>query len=193
MMDIKGFFDYFAGSGFPITLTVMGMIVVFVFIVLMMFIPTLTRRIFPKFGYAKYANYLPFQTVYNDNSMSLTDGSLVRVYRVKGLQTSMQDDKTKEKFLDLRAQLFNQIRDPNVILRFYMVRDAADENTDYEFHQSTLQKTWNCTLHPLHFQNHLSGISPRHPYQTHKLHFPYYHILKSTKQIYANRHQNQQN
>lgn len=143
MMDIKGFFDYFAGSGFPITLTVMGMIVVFVFIVLMMFIPTLTRRIFPKFGYAKYANYLPFQTVYNDNSMSLTDGSLVRVYRVKGLQTSMQDDKTKEKFLDLRAQLFNQIRDPNVILRFYMVRDAADENTDYEFHQSTLQKIYN--------------------------------------------------
>ena len=46
----------------------------------------------------------------------------------------MQDDKTKEKFLELRAQLFNQIRDPNVVMRFYMVRDAADENTDYEFH-----------------------------------------------------------
>jgi type IV secretory pathway VirB4 component len=142
-MNIKDFFEYFAGSGFPITLTVMVMLVVFVFIVLMIYIPTLTRKIFPRFGYAKYASYLPFHTVYNDNSMSLTDGSLVRVYHVKGLQTSMQDDKTKEKFLDLRAQLFNQIRDPNVVMRFYMIRDAVEENTNYEFHQSTLQKIYN--------------------------------------------------
>lgn len=142
-MNIKEFFDYFAGSGFPITLTVMVMLVIFVFIILMIYIPTLGRKIFPRFGYAKYSAYLPFQTVYNDNSMSLADGSLIRVYHVKGLQTSMQDDKTKEKFLDLRAQLFNQIRDPNVVMRFYMVRDAVEENTDYEFHQSTLQKIYN--------------------------------------------------
>ena len=63
----------------------------------MIYIPTLTRKIFPMFGYAKYANYLPFQTVYNDNSMSLTDGSLIRVFKVAGIQTSMQDEKTKEK------------------------------------------------------------------------------------------------
>ncbi|MEE1029922.1 MAG: hypothetical protein UIC65_02775 [Alphaproteobacteria bacterium] len=143
MMNIKDFFEYFAGSGFPLTLTIMVMSVIFVFIMLLIYVPTLTRKIFPRFGYAKYASYLPFQTVYNDNSMSLTDGSLIRVYRVSGLQTSMQDDKTKEKFLDLRAQLFNQIRDPNVVMRFYMVRDAADENTDYEFHQATLQKIYN--------------------------------------------------
>ena len=143
MMNIKDFFEYFAGSGFPLTLTIMVMSVIFVFIMLLIYVPTLTRKIFPRFGYAKYASYLPFQTVYNDNSMSLTDGSVIRVYRVSGLQTSMQDDKTKEKFLDLRAQLFNQIRDPNVVMRFYMVRDAADENTDYEFHQATLQKIYN--------------------------------------------------
>ncbi|MBQ8294650.1 MAG: hypothetical protein IJX89_04675 [Alphaproteobacteria bacterium] len=143
MNTINGFFDYFAGSGFPITLTILVMVVLFVFIVLMMFVPTLTRRIFPHFGYAKYSNYLPFGTVYNDNSMSLTDGGLVRAYRVAGVQTSMQDDATKEKFLELRAQLFNQIRDPNVVLRFYMVRDAADENTDYEFDQPTLQSIYN--------------------------------------------------
>ncbi len=143
MMNLKDFFDYFAGSGFPITLTVMVMLVIFMFIVLMIYIPTLGRKIFPRFGYAKYAAYLPFDTVYNDNSMSLTDGSFIRVYRVKGLQTSMQDDKTKEKFLDLRTQLYNQIRDPNVVMRFYTVRDAVEENTDYEFHQSTLQKIYN--------------------------------------------------
>ena len=137
------FFNYFAGSGFPITLTIVAMVAVFVFIVLLIYVPILTRKVFPKFGYAKYADYLPFKTVYSDNSMELTDGGLMRVYRVAGVQTSMQDNETREKFLDLRAQLFNQIRDPNVVLRFYMVRDAADENTDYEFDQPTLQRIYD--------------------------------------------------
>ena len=141
--NLNGFFEYFAGSGFPITLMVLVLASLCLFLVLMMYVPALTRKIFPKFGYAKYSNYLPFGTVFNDNSMQLTDGSLIRVYRVAGLQTSMQDDATKEKFLDLRAQLFNQIRDPNVVLRFYMVRDAADENTNYEFDQPTLQRIYD--------------------------------------------------
>ena len=143
MNNLNDFFEYFAGGGFQITLTVLMVAVILVFLVLMMYVPVLTRKIFPKFGYAKYSNYLPFGTVFNDNSMQLTDGSLIRVYRVAGLQTSMQDDATKEKFLDLRAQLFNQIRDPNVVLRFYMVRDAADENTNYEFDQPTLQRIYD--------------------------------------------------
>ena len=137
------FFNYFAGSGFPITLTIVAMVAVFVFIVLLIYVPILTRKVFPKFGYAKYADYLPFKTVFSDNSMELTDGSLMRVYRVAGVQTSMQDNETREMLLDLRAQLFNQIRDPNVVLRFYMVRDAADENTDYEFDQPTLQRIYD--------------------------------------------------
>ena len=143
MENLNGFFEYFAGSGFPITLMVLVLAALCLFLVLMMYVPALTRKIFPKFGYAKYSSYLPFGTVFTDNSMQLTDGSLIRVYRVAGVQTSMQDDATKEKFLDLRAQLFNQIRDPNVVLRFYMVRDAADENTNYEFDQPTLQRIYD--------------------------------------------------
>ena len=143
MNNINNFFQYFAGSGFPITMTVVVMIAVFAFIILMIYIPVLTRKVFPKFGYAKYASYLPFDKVFNDNSMSMTDGSLIRVYKVAGIQTSLQDDETKEKFLDLRAQLFNQIRDPNVVLRFYMIRDAVSENTKYEFHQQTLQRIYD--------------------------------------------------
>ena len=140
---MNDFFQYFAGGGFPITTIILVMAVVLVFIVLMMYIPALTRRIFPKFGYANYAQYLPFKTVYTDNSMTLTYGIIIRVYKVAGVQTSMQDDATREKFLDLRSQLFNQIRDPNVVLRFYMVRDAVDENTDYEFDQPVLQKIYD--------------------------------------------------
>ncbi|MBO5833742.1 MAG: hypothetical protein J6R22_02195 [Alphaproteobacteria bacterium] len=141
---MNGFFNYFAGSSqFPITVTVMAMVAVLIFLLFVVYMPTLTRKIFPKFGYLKYWNYLPFDTVYDDNSMSLTNGGVLRVYRVAGIQTSMHDEATKEKFLDLRAQLFNQIRDPGVVLRFYMVRDAATEVGDYEFDQPTLQRIYD--------------------------------------------------
>ncbi|MBR5625206.1 MAG: hypothetical protein IKW67_00275 [Alphaproteobacteria bacterium] len=143
MTNFDNFFNYFAGGEFPITLTVLVMLVVFLFLVLMIFVPTITKKIFPSFGYSKYANYLPFKQVNNDNSMLLTDGSYICVYKVKGLQTSMQDKEAREKFLDLRAQIFNQIRDPNVVMRFYMIRDAADEVSDYEFRQPVLQKIYD--------------------------------------------------
>lgn len=140
---MNGFFEYFAGSGFPVTIMIMVIAVIFIFVVLMMYLPALTRRILPQFGYKRYSRYLPFQTVYNDDSLELSDGSLLRVYRVAGVQTSMQDAATREKFLELRTQLFNQIRDPNVVMRFFMTRDATDENTDYEFDQPVLQKIYD--------------------------------------------------
>lgn len=140
---MNGFFEYFAGSGFPVTTMIMVIAVIFIFVVLMMYLPTLTRRILPQFGYKRYSRYLPFRTVYNDDSLELSDGSLLRVYRVAGVQTSMQDAATREKFLELRTQLFNQIRDPNVVMRFFMTRDATDENTDYEFDQPVLQKIYD--------------------------------------------------
>jgi len=140
MTDI---FKYFAGSGFPITTMIMVMAVILIFVALMMYMPALARRIFPQFGYKRYSRYIPFQTVYSDDSLELTDGTLLRVYRVTGVQTSMQDGVTREKFLDLRAQLFNQIHDPNVVMRFFMTRDAVDENTDYDFDQPVLQKIYD--------------------------------------------------
>ncbi|MBP5485929.1 MAG: hypothetical protein J6Y07_04465 [Alphaproteobacteria bacterium] len=142
---IPEFFKYFAGNGFSntITLTIMVMAVIFVFIILLMYIPTIVKHVFPKFGYKHYAEYIPFTTVYTDNSIELNDGCLIRVYSLAGVQTSMQTDEQREKFLDLRAQLFNQIHDPSVVLRFFTVRDAVGENTDYEFDQPVLQKIYD--------------------------------------------------
>ncbi len=142
---IDGFFGYFAGGGFSetMTLTIMAIAVIFVFIILMIYVPTIVKHVFPKFGYKHYYQYIPFQTVYTDDSLELSDGCLVRVYAISGVQTSMQTDEQKEKFLDLRAQLFNQIHDPNVILRFFTTRDAVGENTDYEFDQPVLQKIYD--------------------------------------------------
>lgn len=140
---MKNFLEYFVGGGFPITLVVLVMAVVLVFVILMLYIPTLTLWIFPKFGYKKYSQYLPFKTVYNDNSIMLIDGSMIRAYKLNGVQTSMQDEKTRNQFLDLRTQLFNQIRDPNVTLRFFTIRDLANEKTDYEFDGPVLQKIYD--------------------------------------------------
>lgn len=142
---IENFFKYFAGMGFntTVTMTVMVIAVVCVFVVLMMYIPTIIKHVFPRFGYKHYAEYIPFTTVYNDNSIELDDGCLVRVYSISGVQTSMQTEEQRAKFLDLRAQLFNQIHDPNVILRFFTMRDAVGENTDYEFDQPVLQKIYD--------------------------------------------------
>lgn len=140
---MKDFLAYFTGTGFPITTVILVMAVIFVFIILMLYIPTLTLWIFPKFDYKKYSQYLPFRTVYSDNTITLSDGSIIRAYRVDGVQTSMQDEKTRTQFLELRTQLFNQIRDPNVTMRFYTIRDAAEEKTDYEFDQKTLQRIYD--------------------------------------------------
>ena len=143
MIEWDKFFDYFAGSGFVVSLAVIVIAVLFLFVFMLIYVPTLTKKIFPRFGYARYSAYLPFKSVQKNNSMQLTSGGLVRVYRVAGVQTSMQDEQTKAKFLDLRTHLFNQINDPYAILRFYTIRDAADENTDYEFGQPVLQRIYD--------------------------------------------------
>ncbi|MBD5391307.1 hypothetical protein HDR66_00715 [bacterium] len=140
---MNNIFQYFAGGQFPLTMTVLVTMVVFVFIIMMIYIPTLMRRVFPKFGYVHYGQYLPFRTVYNDDSLELSDGALTRVYHVAGVQTGIMDDATREKYLDLRAQLFNQIRDPGVVLRFFTIRDFDPMRTDYEFHQPVLQAIYN--------------------------------------------------
>lgn len=145
MYKMEKLFSYFAGNNDSMTLTfvIIAMAVVLVFLVLLIYIPIITKNIFPKFGYTDYADYLPFKKVYNDNSLSTTDGSLVRVYKINGIQTNIMDDKNKEKLLDLRAQLFNQIQDPDVYMRFFTIRDHINEKTDYEFDQSTLQKIYD--------------------------------------------------
>ena len=142
---MNNFFRFFAGGGISdtMTLTVMVIAVIFAFIILMMFIPVIIKHIFPKFGYKHYAEYIPFKTIYTDDSIELDDGCLVRVYSVAGVQTSMQTEENRAKFLDLRAQLFNQIHDPNVVMRFFTVRDAAGENTNYEFDQPVLQRIYD--------------------------------------------------
>jgi len=140
---MDNFFEYFAGGQFPMTLMILVMAAIFVFIILLMYMPVVARRVLPKFGYTHYAQYLPFKTVFSDDSLELNDGALTRVWRVAGVQTGIQDEQTREKFLDLRAQFFNQIREPGVVLRFFTIRDADPERTNYEFSQPVLQKIYD--------------------------------------------------
>jgi type IV secretion system protein VirB4 len=142
---MNNLFNYFVGNtnSMIITFVIIAMAVLLVFIVLLVYIPTITKKVFPKFGYTKYSDYLPFDTVFSDNSLSTTDGSLIRVYKILGIQTSTMDDKNREKLLDLRTQLFNQIQDPDVYLRFFTIRDFISEKTNYEFDQPVLQKIYD--------------------------------------------------
>ena len=52
-------FSYFAGNtnSMTITLIIIVMSVLFVFLILLAYIPTITKKIFPKFGYVKYSDY----------------------------------------------------------------------------------------------------------------------------------------
>ncbi len=138
-------FNYFAGNSnsMALTLVIIAMSILLVFIILLAYIPAITKKILPEFGYAKYSDYLPFKGVYKDDIISLTDGSLARAYKINGVQTSNMDEDNRGKLLDLRAQLFNQIQDPSVHIRFYTIRDKVDEKTNYEFHQKTLQKIYD--------------------------------------------------
>lgn len=142
---MEEFFNYFVGNSNSAILTfvIIVLSVLLVFIGLLIYLPVLTRKILPKFGYARYSEYLPFSTVFDDNSILINDGSLIRVYKITGIQTSMMDENNREKLLDLRAQLFNQIQDPTVYMRFFTTRDLMDEKTNYEFHQPVLQKIYD--------------------------------------------------
>ena len=138
-------FSYFAGNNdsMTFTLVIVSICVIVVFLLLLVYIPTIIKRVFPNFGYLKYSDYLPFDNVYNDNSLSVKDGSLVRVYKIRGIQTNVMDNENREKMLEMRAQLFNQIQDPDVYLRFFTTRDFVDEKTNYEFDNDVLQAIYN--------------------------------------------------
>ncbi|MCL2538279.1 MAG: hypothetical protein FWF34_00010 [Alphaproteobacteria bacterium] len=133
--------NYFVSDAFPVTPVLVGSALLLLFIILSLYSGILMRAIFPKFGYKKYSEYLPFDSIMGDNTtVRLHDGALVRAFSIDGIQTSMKDDAEKIKLLDLRAALLNQIKDPSVILRFFTIRDKISEKTDHEFDQPTLQR-----------------------------------------------------
>jgi len=136
--------NFFVSDTVPMTPVIVGAAALLAFIVLLMYSGMISKIIFPSFGYKKYYEYLPFRSVLSDNTtIKLNDGTLVRAFRLSGIQTSMKDEAEKAKLLDLRAQLFNQIKDTGVIMRFYTIRDKVSDRTDYEFDQPTLQKIYD--------------------------------------------------
>ena len=63
-----------------------------------MYFPTLTRYVFPNFGYSHYANYLPYKNVYNDNS--LEDINKVEEYSIDASEQSYVDGNPKKIYFD---------------------------------------------------------------------------------------------
>ena len=136
--------SFFVSDIFPMTPFVLALTVLLFFLILLLYTPLITKFVLPMFGYRKYSNYLPFKSILDDTiTARLQNGALIRVYKLAGVQTSMHDTVTRAQFLDLRAQLFNQINDSNVTLRFFTIRDDAEDKTDYEFDQQVLQMIYD--------------------------------------------------
>jgi type IV secretion system protein VirB4 len=135
--------QFFAGGTITTTTIVVFACVAAMAILLFAMSGTLSKLLFPKFGFVRYSEYLPFSALVGASDIRLKGGELVRVYKFAGLQTSLQDTDAANKFLDLRAQLFDRVRNPNVMLRFFTIRDHVSDKTDYEFDQPVLQKIYD--------------------------------------------------
>jgi type IV secretion system protein VirB4 len=135
---------YFVNDAFSMTPIILAAVLLLLFIILSMYSGLISKVVFPSFGYKKYFKYLPFDSILSDGvTIRLRNGTVVRAFALSGIQTSMKDNAEKEKLLDLRAQLLNQIRDSNAVMRFFTIRDKESDKTDYEFDQPTLQKIYN--------------------------------------------------
>lgn len=143
-MDILNFFDFFIKSDFPMTNMLFIGLMVLIFFVLLFYSPLLSKVFFPAFGYKKYADYLPFDKILNDNmTVRLKDGTLVRAFLVAGVQNGMMDIAQRQQLFDLRQSLFVQMKDPGAVLRFYAIRTKTKHDDDHEFDQPVLQRIYN--------------------------------------------------
>ena len=138
------FFDFFIKSDLQLTGALFVLMTLIIFLILLFYSPLLSRVFFPPFGYKRYSDYLPFDKIMGDGAtIALKDGTLVRAFSIRGVQNGMLDDGQKEQLFALRRQLFNQVKDPLAIMRFYSVRTKTAADSDYEFDHSVLQSIYN--------------------------------------------------
>ncbi|MDR3208491.1 MAG: hypothetical protein LBT45_01430 [Rickettsiales bacterium] len=115
-----------------------------IFFILIFYTPLLSKVFFPVFGYKKYSDYLPFDRIQGDNmTVKLKDGTLVRAFGIGGVQTGMMDENQSQRLFDMKQSLFNQIKDRDIVLRFYTIRTKTAYDDDYEFDQNILQRIYN--------------------------------------------------
>jgi len=141
---MDGFFEIFTKSDFVMTNILFAGLLVLTFFVLLLYLPLLSKVFFPSFGYKKYSDYLPFEQIMPDGlTVKLKDGSLVRAFRIPGVQNGMKTDAELTRLFEIKQNLFNQIKDTGATLRFYTIRTADNTKTDYEFDQPVLQRIYN--------------------------------------------------
>ena len=74
MQDFLSFFV--SDISTPTTLVMVGAVILFV-IIMYFYSNILSKMILPRFGYRKYSDYLPFSSIYSDNTtIGLLDGSV---------------------------------------------------------------------------------------------------------------------
>lgn len=144
MNNILNFFDFFVKSDFQMTDYLFVGLLILILFVLIFYTSLLSKLFFPAFGYKKYSDYLPFEKIVGDNmTIRLKGDGLVRAFRIGGIQNAMNDKSTEQRLFEIKQSLFNQIKDNNIVLRFYTIRSKTNYDDDYEFDQPILQKIYN--------------------------------------------------
>ncbi len=119
-------------------------IIIILFIIILFVLPKIGEIIFPNFSFSSFARYIPFSKPSKDNySVYSGNNTISRVFSFYGVQTDIQTEDQKQQFLDMRAMLLEQIKDPNVIVRIFMIREGLNIKTDYKFDDVILQKIYN--------------------------------------------------
>ena len=138
------FFNFFIKNDFAMTAGLFAGLGLLVFFALLIYMPMLGKLFFPSFGYRKYSDYLPFDSILPDNaSVRLKDGSVARAFLIDGIQNGMLIEAQKERLFEQKKMLFNQIKDNGAVLRFFTIRARAPYDGDYEFDQNVLQRIYN--------------------------------------------------
>ncbi|MDR2685980.1 MAG: hypothetical protein LBB23_04380 [Rickettsiales bacterium] len=150
-----------ANSDYITLLSVMGGLFT-LFILFLLYASVLSKILFPKFGFLRYGNYLPFMNALEDDiTITLKNKHYARIYKISGVQLAMQDENKRAQYFDLRSRFLNMAGVDGATLRFFMTRTKDDARTNFEFDEKILQEihdAWNSQGMKLYKNEHYMVI-----------------------------------
>ncbi|MBN2779954.1 MAG: hypothetical protein JXQ74_02690 [Alphaproteobacteria bacterium] len=132
-------------------------------LVLIFFTPRLAEKVLPKIYETRLAEFLPFKGLHTDRKTILCEGdTYTRVFRVDGLNTSFQEDKTRENLLSGRKQWIDSLGEFGIEARVFTVRKKVQTNEQTPHDHpllSEIANRWNAKMKTIYHNAHYIMIS----------------------------------
>ena len=161
--DSTNFFDIFAYglTTKEVVVAVIGILSVSAFAILS--ITKLGEKLLPKPKETRVCDFLPFARLLPDGStIKCKDGSLCRVYKVRGADTALIMPNQREQLLDAKQQWVDSIGELNVTARVVTLREMLSL-TEKAPHENNLLKRialqWTRNLARVYRNNHFIILS----------------------------------